>query len=414
VEEFKKKRFRYQCTPYTVELERMLERLERMGDRFGGSLERTQFDRLYDSLQRLERIVSVKGELKEKDGECAQLWDDIFGYFRAIVQNTSDYIAYLNSEQVEERMKTDAFLAYKDKFTAYLRDFIVSLQQTALKIQALLETLRNEQLSLFITKVVRHRRSIPRLDDWVLSEEEWMTDHVQKWESLNRWFLGSDTHQSEFHSLQLRTNETIRRLTRVVQRLGERAHHVRSRKRDYLHLAQWFSRLESIQDAHRLSAVVFGVFHTRHLFSDETPSEDLYTDVWEEKPVEILIKPRIRQYTEKSRPGAMRENQAEKEAALRAYLRDREREQRMILKYIENQSIRLCSLPVVEPYVRKCLLNWIGKAMGRKDGIIRTEFGQTIQVRLHRDQPPIRLRSEDGILQMPDATIDFLDDRGVR
>ena len=51
IEEFKKKRFRYQCTPYTVEIERMVQRLEQMGDSFGGSLEGTLFDRLLNLLQ---------------------------------------------------------------------------------------------------------------------------------------------------------------------------------------------------------------------------------------------------------------------------------------------------------------------------------------------------------------------------
>jgi uncharacterized protein (TIGR02677 family) len=50
VEEYKKKRFRYQCTPYTVEIERMLQSLEKLGDSFKGSLERTQFDLLLQAL----------------------------------------------------------------------------------------------------------------------------------------------------------------------------------------------------------------------------------------------------------------------------------------------------------------------------------------------------------------------------
>ncbi|WP_445492530.1 DUF2397 family protein [Niallia sp. 03133] len=47
VEEYKKKRFRYQSTPYTIEIERMLVVLEKKSaDNFQGSLEKPQFDRL--------------------------------------------------------------------------------------------------------------------------------------------------------------------------------------------------------------------------------------------------------------------------------------------------------------------------------------------------------------------------------
>lgn len=413
IEEFKKKRFRYQCTPYTVEIERMLEKLERIGDSFGGSLERTQFDRLYQSLQEVEELVRTEGGIREKDEECAQLWDDVFNYFRSIVQNTSDYIAYINSEQVEERMKTEAFLAYKDQFTAYLRDFIISLQQTALKIQALLESVTVSQLHPFIAKVVRHRLFVPRFEEVSITEDELITDHIEKWESLKRWFLGSSHHDSEFHLLQLRTNETIRRVTRVVQRLGERSHNFRSRKKDYVHLARWFSELEDVREAHALSSVVFGVFHTRHLFSDHIPSEDLYTDVWEEQPVDVLIRPRIRHYAEKTRPGAVKENREKKEAARKAYLEERERERGILEQYIDGDVIRLKMLPVVEVHVRKRLLGWIGKSMAKKDGIIQTELGHKIQVTLHLDQPSIRLRAKDGVLVMPDATIRFLEEREV-
>src|SRR5690606_35056554 len=54
IEEFKKKRFRYQITPYTVEFERMLIRFEHQSEQFGGSLEKTQFERMYQTLQQIK------------------------------------------------------------------------------------------------------------------------------------------------------------------------------------------------------------------------------------------------------------------------------------------------------------------------------------------------------------------------
>src|SRR5699024_1577532 len=57
IEEYKKKRFRYQPTPYTIEFERMLSEMENKEEAFGGALERTQFDRLYQLLQELEEVV---------------------------------------------------------------------------------------------------------------------------------------------------------------------------------------------------------------------------------------------------------------------------------------------------------------------------------------------------------------------
>src|SRR5690625_3073573 len=56
IEEFKKKRFRYQCTPYAVEFERMLLAMEKGGEVFGGSLEKKEFDRLYQALIEVDRV----------------------------------------------------------------------------------------------------------------------------------------------------------------------------------------------------------------------------------------------------------------------------------------------------------------------------------------------------------------------
>src|SRR5699024_10620059 len=116
--------------------------------------------RLYQSLQEMEKVLE-KESLPEAD-ECAQIWNDIFTYFGSITKNTSDYIAHVNSEQAQEQMQTEAFLVFKDQFTTYLRDFIIGLQQTALKIQYLVRALEPENLKPFVKKVVVHQQNVPR------------------------------------------------------------------------------------------------------------------------------------------------------------------------------------------------------------------------------------------------------------
>ena len=72
IKDFQRKRFRYQCTPYTVEIERMVTRLKSLGDEFGGSLETTQFDRIQYCLGRLMHDVD-----KVSDEELRQTWLDL-------------------------------------------------------------------------------------------------------------------------------------------------------------------------------------------------------------------------------------------------------------------------------------------------------------------------------------------------
>lgn len=406
IEEFKKKKFRYQCSPYTVEIERMVIKLEQLGDSFGGSLEKTLFDRLYGSLQKLETILVKPSQ--EKEDEVFRVWEDLFDYFKKIIQNSSDYIAYLQSENIEEKMMTEAFLAYKDQFTVYLRDFIVSLQQTSMKIESLLARISKEKIHQLASILTSYQLKVPRFDAPAYSREDLELDYIEKWGSLTEWFIGSEHNESELLSLQYKTNDMIRKITRVVQRLGERHHNFRSRKQDYLHLAKWFASLEKIDEAHKLSSVVFGCFHTRHFIADNDPTEDIYQDVWQETPAEIITKPRVTHYREKMRPGAIIDNQKQKEEMQRKHLMEKEKQRDQMAVLIHHNKIEIGNLPVIEPHIRKTLLSWIAKSMIKKDRIVKTETGQRVKI-VEKNGEMITLKSTDGMLTMPDFDIQFLD-----
>ncbi|HSO59022.1 MAG TPA: TIGR02677 family protein [Paenisporosarcina sp.] len=397
IEEYKKKRFRYQCTPYTVEFERMLMQFEQSGDTFGGSLEKTQFEKLYKALSKLKTHADASPE------DCASYWDDILTHFKKIGQNTSDYFAYIRSEDANERMKSESFLLYKDQFTTYLRDFILSSQKTAAHIQELMLTLPTAQITGFFQNVVTHQSKTFRLEDISVDP---MQELLERWDILKRWFVTGDSGESQFEYLQQQTDEQIRRITRIVQRLGERNQQFRSRKEDYLHLAKWFDAMEDVQQAHKLSAVAFGVFYTKHFHSDHEPTDDIYTDVWDEQPMDHETQPRIQQYREKTRASAMGNNEEKKQQAKQRHMEQRQLEQTLIEQYISNDEIQLAHLPIIESSVRKMLLSWIGKAMLRKDQKLKTEFGTVIHVTIHEDERT-QLQSPDGVLEMPNVTIQF-------
>jgi uncharacterized protein (TIGR02677 family) len=408
IEEYKKKRFRYQCTPYTVEFERMLVQLEKIGDTFQGSLERSQFDRLLQALTTLQKEMAEV--LSKPAEEYMRLWEDVFRYFQTIRTSTADYIAYINSEKTDQRMQTESFLIYKNQFTTYLRDFIVSLQKTSLQIQQLLTELPPVRLQEYFQKLIEHRQAVPRLEDISSSTDDWLTEYQEYWSSLRQWFLGSPVHQSELETLQWQTNEMIRRMTRYVQRIGERQQHFRSRKKDYLHLAKWFSNCMDIDEAHQLSSVVFGSMTIQHLQLEDTTTENLHVDTWDEAPVEITIKPRTVKYREKTKPGSFDSNEKRKKEQREQYLQEREQERKLIETYINEGIIKLSSLSTVEPFMRKVLLSWIGKSMASKNRKVKTDYGLVVQVELDQNQT-ITLKAEDGDLIMPDATFLFEEQR---
>jgi uncharacterized protein (TIGR02677 family) len=408
IEEYKKKRFRYQCTPYTVEIERMIVNLEKIGDSFQGSLERSQFDRLYQALTTLQ--IELNHDLNKSTEEYMRIWEDVFRYFQTIRTSTADYIAYINSEQTDQRMQTEAFLVYKNQFTTYLRDFIVSLQKTSLQIQHLLTDLTTERLSPYFQKLIEHRGSIPRLEDVSSSAVDWVTEYEEYWFSLRQWFLGSAVQQSELEILQWQTNEMIRRMTRYVQRIGERQQHFRSRKKDYLQLSKWFEECRDHEEAHKLSAVVFGSMTIQHLQLEEATTENLHVDTWDEAPTELTIKPRTVRYREKTKPGSFNLNEQKKKDQREQYLKEREHEKKLIQKYMNQGTITISTLTKVEPFIRKVLLSWIGKSMASKNRVVKTDYGLHVKVMIDEDRT-VLLKAEDGDLFMPDATFVFEEQR---
>lgn len=402
IEEFKRKKFRYQCTPYTIEIERMVQGLEQMGESFGGSLERTLFDRLLDSLMKL---ISYRDNNLSNE-ELYILWDELYGNFRKLTENATDYLAHLQSEKIEEMMMTEAFLSYKDALTEYLRNFMTVLQRTSFRIEAILREVSAQLINEAAGRLADYYLNIPRLDERP-SKEELEERYRQQWQSMKNWFLGRDGKDSDLLYLQNATNETIRRMTRFAQRLGERHHNFKSRRQDYLHLAKWFSKASDIKEAHELSACVFGVFHTRHLYASPRDTEDIYADLWDEPPTEITVKPRVRNYREKTRPGAVVSHEKEKERQLEEFLHQKEAERKLVEQLISNNRIVVGKLPEVDPYVRKTLLHWISKCMSNSRWIAKTETGRKFQL-VRLDDREVTLRAEDGDLRMPNYVLKFL------
>ncbi|RYL98355.1 TIGR02677 family protein [Sporolactobacillus sp. THM7-7] len=400
IEDYKRKRFRYQITPYTVEFERMLTELEKKGDEFGGALEKSAFIRL------LKAIKGLSDPVKEAEQTPYERWQEVLHHFKQIKTNTSDYIGYLNSEKLEANMQTEAFLVYKDQFVNYLRDFVMALQQTAMKIQSALDETSSEVLEKTARSIIDHERSIPRIGGPELDERAIAEDFYATWKNIKSWFIANESGESEYTSLQRQTNEAIRRITRIIQRFGERLQQHRSRKKDYLHIAKWFDQCASLEEAHQLSATVFGLFHTQHYAVEPSETSDVYADIWEEKPTEYKIKPRVRGYREKTRPSSFVINREEKHRARQEHLNRLKELEKSLFAYVEDGKIVLSHHAFIDRNVRKVLLRWIAKAQMQEGHRVQTEFGMRVSVKVDPKRRAV-IQSEDGTMELPDMTYTF-------
>ena len=401
IEEFKNRRFRYQLTPYTIELERLMVKLESASGT-GGSLEASLFERIKNRISQIP-------QMKDEDPSMVYgWWQDLELDFQRLNQNATDYIARLEGKEAEELMNTLSFLAYKEGIVEYLRSFIRELQRHGPAIEVELRSVSEETMERITDMVTDHHMSIPRLEQ-SYSREEYRAEIISRWQNLIIWFVGASKEGSESYRLLDITNGIIRKITRFAYRIAERQNRSISRQREYMHILEMFADCQDIDDAHRLSATLFGAFHTRHVRGNfERDTESISIGVWEENPFEIELKPRTRQYRQRSVTGSIQNRGEEKKKAMEEYLNRQDEEREILARYIKGNRISFINLPEIEPFVRNTLLHWIGRAFADKERIGRTEDGRIYRIIIDEKSPRMILRCTDGNLEMPPVVMEFL------
>lgn len=400
IEEFKNKKFRYQLSEYAVEIERMVLRLENLLVE-GASLEPTLLERIRLHLARIEEIQSDNQE------KIYTWWNDLNNDFMRLNQNYQDYMRELNSVKAEEMMKTKEFLVFKDRLIDYLRSFVKSLQSNVTMIEQYVTTVKSDTIEEILNGVVAYELSIPHLD--VEVSETLIRDKMTgRWTSICSWFTGQNGQESEALKVFDTTNEIIRKITRYAARISELSNTGANRREEYYKLATMFSKSETIEDAHKLSAYVFGIEKPLHLKGDlKRLTESINSGVFEEKPLEVTVTPRVRNYRDKASRSGIVDRSKEKEAMLKKTITRLEEERTLIQSYIKENRLDFAALPVLEPHVRDVFLLWLSKALEKKERRAKTEDGR--EYRLEEGQPGkmCSVVCTDGVFQMPKYSLIF-------
>ena len=400
IEEFKNKKFRFQLTETTVEIERMVIRLENLFIE-GASLEPTL-------LERLRIALGKTGEMPGKDAEQIYgWWSDLNSDFIRLNQNYQDYMRELSSVKAEEMMKTREFLVYKDRLTEYLRSFVKSLQVNVTAIEQILREVQPETVKYVLDQVTAYELSIPRIEATV--DEQMIYERMKgRWENIRKWFMGADGAESEAMRVFDTTNEVIRKITRYANRLSEQNNSGANRREEYRKLAGMFAGCSDIDEAHKLAAMAFGMEKPLHIKGDfPRQTDSINSGIFDEKPWEILVQPRVRGYREKTRRSGIEDRSREKEAVRQAMVRRLEEERILLKSYIRDGRLEFASLPRIEPRVREIFLTWLSKGLENKAHRGKTEDGQAFSVILEDEGKTCTLQCTDGTFRMPAYIIVF-------
>jgi uncharacterized protein (TIGR02677 family) len=404
IEDFKNRQFRYQLSEYSVEIERMTIKLEHL-EVEGSSLEPTLLERIYKTLKELEIIK------KKQENEIHGWFNYLMTDFIRLNQNYQDYIKTLNSAKAEELMKTEAFLLYKDKLISYLRTFVKTMQETGTLITLQLQSISKEDMEDIFLKATEYELSIPRLDIQ-LNEEEVLKNYKDKWTSLYKWFVGENDY-NEMDRLNDITNEIIRKITRYAQQIVEMNNRGSNRKEQYHHIAEIFLKCKDINEAHCLSAYVFGVSDCLHLnHINPRLTDNIDGGVYEENPSSLSFESHSRIMTKKAVRKPAKDYSLEKKMQQIQIEKELQEKKDKISKLINDNIIDFSTLPKIDSDVRQTLLNWLSKGLQQANNSNKTEDGRKYYIDETHKNRECTLKCNDGLFVMPAYKIVFNEENG--
>lgn len=402
IADYKNKQYRYTMSEYAVEIERLTVRLENIFME-SGNLSTNFFVRLEKSLQEAEIMQSAS--LKEVN----EWWNLLQEDFKRLNQNYQDYLRDFYSGKTEHLMKSVEFVLHKDKFIKYLTEFVQELQHHSKKIENILTRQMQVMEAVVLEKVIQSEMDIPHafLELQGNTEPNIRENVMGKWDSLKRWFLDTPGRECECRKVLKITNDVIGSIIQNAALIVQLQNWGISRKDDYRKFLEMFLNCENLEEAHCLSAHVFGIQKIQHFKTNCAREEDrINNSTYEENPVEFYVKPHNRTYREKKDKRGFADKSLEKMMQREAYLQSIKKQKEIVMRYVKDKKIVFSKIdePVSE-MTKNMFLQWITMANMNSQKIGQTEFGQ--EYRLIQEEGTCVLKCEDGDLTMPAYIVEF-------
>ncbi|MEK3988486.1 MULTISPECIES: TIGR02677 family protein [Robertmurraya] len=409
IEDFKKKRLKFQITPLAYEIENTLKKLDELDEVLTGSLESKEFERILKDIE----TISKSNLDSDKNEVLFEHWITLMRRLENLKRNAANYLSHIKSDKAEQLFKTEEFLLYKEKFTDYLGKFILSMKKTRYKISRALEWIQESFVDSYIERMIEYFSTIPTIDGTRFNVEKNRRLYKEKWMELRNWFVKRNDYECDVDILLLETDKSIQIISRYALQLTETKNNARNRKEDYRKLASMFIQCDDLKNAHELAVCCFGIPHTRHIFGIQKATDTKDEEIWEQEIQIIDTAPKNRTYERSKRiKSYVKDQKAEKERIKKNILEQMEREKEIIQSLIINNQIIMKDLAEqsnnrpVKMFVRKAILDWIAKSLQDKTLTARTQYGRKFRLQKNSNQK-IDLRCVDGILTLPDITFEF-------
>ncbi len=405
IAEYKNKQYRYVMSEYAVEIERMTVRLENLFVETG-NLSTNLFGRIEYNLGEVE-------VLNEKSGkEIYEWWSNLQEDFKRLNQNYQDYLREFYSGKTATLLKSMEFILHKDRFIQYLNEFITEMQKYSRRIARTIQKVSLVVENSLLEKVVQSELEIPHAisEKKELREERIRENIWGRWNSFKNWFIDAPGYNCECQKILVITQDVIRNIIQNAAMIVQIQNWGMSRKDDYKKFLSLFLDAQTLEEAHCISAHVFGIQSIAHLKSNEGRDIDnINSGVYEEDPNQFCIKPRVQTYREKRKQQGFADKSMEKYLQRIEYLQSLEREKQLVMRYVKDGRVEFSQINEQIPEsVRIVFLQWISQANMNQEKRGRTEYGQ--EYKLIKKEGYCTLHCEDGELKMPAYILEFKDE----
>lgn len=406
IQDYNRSRLRYQCANETIEIERMLEKLDGQIHRIKGSLDSKMVSSLAALVLEFQNMDFAAPLTKEERGAFNELWTDIIKRFKTLREEASDYLGIIQSKNIEEAMQSKDISAFRVKFTSYLTDFIISLQNNTLVIEYALKEIRNKGLvDRAIQELIIYQKDKPNLDE-EMKDEEMAEIYQMQWNGIQKWFVEDDYGERYVDYLLNQTNETISKFMKFLEQLTEREQQMKSRKHEFLHLAKLFEEEKDFDNSLKMFGAITNIESPPHFFSER--NHELYADETlieqgaEVKPLQNVKTVGIR----KKKQVAVIEPSEEDKQLLEELRQQKAYEEQQLEAFTQRGKVVLSELEEIENFILYAILNWLSKANASKTNHGKTDNGVNFHIAKNSDQM-VTVHTTEGMLTVDDYVINF-------
>jgi uncharacterized protein (TIGR02677 family) len=405
IEDFNRRKLRYQCTPETIEIERLLEKMNSQINRVKGSLDSNLVNSLSSIMIELETFKAKAFFSKDDKKELSQLWNQLFSQFENLRKESSDYLGIIHSRNIDDAMQNKEISAFRLKFTEYLTGFIITLQKNVHIIEFSIGEIEKELIHRVINALILEQKDKPSLGE-PITDEEYREIYLNQWNALKNWFKYDEYNERFVDYLLKQTNETISRFTKYLQQISERDQQIKSRKKDFEHIARLFKKELDMELCQKSFGAMTNIERPLHFISQSNRKIDSDKSLYDHEPEVIFIKSAKETAARTEKKRATVEPTLEDLMEIERLRKQREYEDREIQNLVERGRVKISELENVQPFMRKALLQWISYCNGREKMKGKTDQGIPYSLQKESNET-IQLKCTDGILTMPDYVFQF-------